>query len=72
MSEPVAVLKIVHSSLRSGLLSIRGPKGRSADDAAHEHITAAGFGDGDDVVLIRAGYYARLVAAAKGNRKARK
>lgn len=62
MNKPVAFLKVVSSHRGTGLLSLRGPKGRGADDPIHEHITTAGFAAGDDVVLIRREWFEKLTS----------
>lgn len=54
-----ALLVVVNSTQRSGLMSLRGPKGQGKNDSIHEHVTAAGFKDGEEVVLI-----SRAAAAA--------
>lgn len=59
---PVAFLKVVRSSARDGMLSLRGPRGAGQHDPIHPHITSAGFEDGDEVVLIRRDLYEVLIA----------
>jgi hypothetical protein len=61
----LARLKVVESSGWPQMKSLRGPKGRGRNDPAHAHITAAGFEDGDDVVLILASDYERLTNGGK-------
>lgn len=48
----VAHLKVVKPRYHDQGLSLRGPKGRGQNDPPHPHIAAAGFEDGEDVVLI--------------------
>jgi hypothetical protein len=59
----IAELKVVESAHDPRLKSLRGPKGRGHFDSPQEHVTAAGFEDGEDVVLISRADYERLVKA---------
>jgi hypothetical protein len=62
MNTAAATLTVVESTRYAGQLSFRGPNGSGSSDPMHEHIKAAGFKDGDRVVVIGADYFEELKA----------
>lgn len=59
----IAHLRVVRSTTygRGEHKSLRGPKGAGNNDPIYQHITDAGFEDGDAVVLITKAEYERLL-----------
>lgn len=54
-------LKVVKSQSRPDQMSLRGPKGRGAGDSVHAHVSAAGFEDGEEVVLVDKASFDKLL-----------
>lgn len=62
----ISTLKAVCSRNFPGQVSLRGPKGKGHQDSPQQHITEAGFKDGDDVVLLSKEELLTLVTLASG------
>lgn len=66
MNTNKAVLTVVDSTRGLGL-SLRGPKGRGQNDPFPQHLEAAGFKDGDRVVMVTEEYFNDLLKRAGVN-----